>query len=232
FQSYLPASIDPRSTGAATITVTNIGINTLDLSASLTGTVAPYVTASVANCASVNPTATCTVPVTFSASATGTYTGSLTLTNVYGGSATLPITATTSYWPAVATPSLLNFGSITVGSATAAQNFIIADPNGYPLGHAYSVSLQPSSNFTLTNGATCPASTTQTCTLSVAFDPQIAGPISEAATITDQTPNLTIQLALYGTGGAATYTLSTTGIVFPPAVSGATNTAPIAITLT
>ena len=232
FQSYLPASIDPRSTGAATITVTNIGINTLDLSASLTGTVAPYVTASVANCASVNPTATCTVPVTFSASATGTYTGSLTLTNVYGGSATLPITATTSYWPAVATPSLLNFGSITVGSATAAQNFIIADPNGYPLGHAYSVSLQPSSNFTLTNGATCPASTTQTCTLSVAFDPQIAGPISEAATITDQTTNLTSQLALYGTGGAATYTLSTTGIVFPPAVSGATNTAPIALTLT
>lgn len=231
-QSFLPGNIDPKSTGAATITVTNIGIATLDLSASVTGTAAPYVTASVANCASVNPTSTCTVPVTFSASAPGTYTGTLTLTNVYGGSATLPITATTSYWPAVATPTSLNFGSITVGSTTSAQNFVIADPNGYPLGHAYTVSLQPSSNFQLTQGSTCPASTTQTCTLSAAFAPQIAGPISETATITDQTTNLTTQLALYGTGGAATYTLSTTGIVFPPVVSGATNAAPVSITLT
>ncbi len=231
-QSYLPGNLDPRSAGAATITVTNFGSTTVSLTSSVTGTAAPYVSASVANCTSLDAQATCQVTVTFNASAVGSYTGTLTLADSSSGfSVSLPITATASYWPAVAIPALLNFGSITVGSSTTAQNFVIADPNGYPLGHAYSVALQPSSNFELTQGSTCAASTTQTCTLAAAFAPQTTGHISEAATITDQTTGLTTQLALYGTSGTATYTLSTTGIVFPPSITGVAST-PVAVTLT
>jgi trimeric autotransporter adhesin len=231
-QSYLPGNIDPKSAGAAIITVTNIGIAQLSLGATFTGTAAPYLSASTTNCATLNAQSTCTVPVTFSASTVGNSSGNLTLADSTSGfSVSLPITATTSYWPAVATPSLLSFGSLTIGTTSAAQNFVIADPNGYPLGHPYSVSLQPSSNFELTQGSTCSASTTQTCTLSAAFAPQTVGAISEAATITDQTTGLQTQLALYGNGGAPTYTLSTTGIVFPASITGVAS-APIAVTLT
>lgn len=231
-ESFLPGNLDAKSNGAAIVTVTNIGITQLSLTAAASGTVGPYVTASTANCATLNPSATCTVAVTFSAPAAGTYTGNLTLTDATSGFAVaVPVTATTANWAAVATPNVLNFGTVAEGSTSAAQSFVIADPNGYPLGHGYTVSLAAGSNFELTQGATCAASTTQTCTLGVAFAPKVAGAISETATITDETTGVQTGLALYGTGGAATYGLSTSGVVFAPSVVGGT-AGPVAVTLT
>ena len=37
----------------------------------------------------------------------------------------------------------------------------LADPNDYPLGHSFSVTLPSPSNFVLTEGSTCPASLTR-----------------------------------------------------------------------
>lgn len=231
-QNFLPGNIDPNSTGSATITVTNIGNTTISLAASFNGSAAPYLTASVANCSSVAAQATCQFSVRFNAPTAGTYSGNLVVSDTSSSfSLTLPITATSSYWRPVANPNQLSFGNQTTGTMSTAKTFVIADADGYPIGDAYTVALKPSSNFMLTQGSTCPASTTQTCTLGIAFAPQTNGAINEVATITDQTTGLQSQLALSGNGGGPTYTLSTNAIVFAPAATGSTSAA-TTITLT
>jgi hypothetical protein len=234
-QSYLPGNIDPRSAGSATLTLTNIGTTTVGLAASFTGSAAPYLAASVSNCSSVAANATCQFTVNFNAPTTpGTLSGNLVLSDTNSTfTLTVPVTGTTAYWSAVSAPGLLTFTNQALGTTSSAQNFVIADPNGYPLGHAYTVTLQPSSNFILTQGSTCPASTTQTCTLAIAFAPQANSIVSEVATITDQTTNLQSQLGLFGKGGSIpAYTLSTTAITFPAEGTGTTNAPPISVTLT
>jgi hypothetical protein len=62
------------------------------------------------------------------------------------------------------------------------------------------MSLQPSSNFTLPDGSSCPASTAQLCQLTVAFDPHTTGGITETLTATDQTTVLQATITLNGTG--------------------------------
>ena len=230
--NYLPSTIDPNSVGSSTVTLTNTGTTTVNLAASFTGAAAPYLSAAVSNCSSVAAQATCQFTVRFAAPAAGNYSGNLVLTDANSTfSLTVPVLGTTSFWTPVANPSHLSFGLQTVGTTSAASTFVIADSNGYPLGDPYTVALQPSSNFVLTQGSTCPASTTQTCTLAIAFAPQTAGPINEIATITDQTTGLESQLALSGNGGGATYTLSTTAINFTPASIGTFST-PVPVTLT
>ena len=118
-----------------------------------------------------------------------------------------------------------------VGTGSSAQSFVLADGNNYPLGHALSVSLASPSNFTLTQGSSCPASLVTTCTLAVAFTPYEAGSFSEIATITDQTTGDTSLLRLYGTGGGPTVSLSTGSVTFP-ARSVGTVSVPTAVTLT
>ena len=230
--NYLPATIDPNSAGSATVTLTNTGTTTVNLAAGFTGAAAPFLGASVSNCSSVAAQATCQFTVRFAASAAGIYSGNLVLTDANSTfSLTVPVLGSTSFWTPVAVPDQIKFGVQTVGTTSAASTFVIADANGFAIGDPYSVALQPSGNFVLTQGSTCPASTTQTCTLAIAFAPQAAGPINEIATITDQTTGLQSQLALSGNGGGATYTLSTTAINFTPAATGTTS-APTAVTLT
>jgi trimeric autotransporter adhesin len=234
-ESYLPGNIDPRSAGSTTLTLTNNGTTTVSLAAGLNGAAAPYLSASVSNCSSVAANATCQFTITFNGpTAPGTLSGNLVLSDANSTfTLPVPVTGTTAWWQAVPAPGRLTFANQALGTTSSSQNFVIADPNGYPLGHAYTVALQPSSNFALTQGATCPASTTQTCTLAVAFDPQAYGLLNEVATITDQTTNLQSQLLLSGSGGSyAAYSLSTTAMTFPTTGTGTTNPVPLVVILT
>ena len=88
-----------------------------------------------------------------------------------GLSQSVPIMGAAVYWPVATVPSSLQFGAQALGTTSAAKTFVTADIEGYPLGHPVSVVLPSPSNFTLTQGSTCPANLTQTCTLAVAFSP-------------------------------------------------------------
>jgi hypothetical protein len=232
--SELPSNIDPHSIGSATLTLRNTGSTNVSIAASFAGPGAPYMAADLTSCSSpVAPHSACFINVAFTGPAVGFYSATLTLKDT-NSTFSLPVTinANTSNWQVTATPGGgLTFGNQALNTTSAPKTFTIADPNGYPLGHPYSVVLPQSSNFVLTQGSTCPASTTQTCTLAVAFAPSTAGTKIEFATITDQTTGLQSQISLYGVGGGADYTLSTNSVTFPSRSTG-TASAPISVALT
>ena len=144
-------------------------------------------------------------------------------------SLSIPITASTGYWPPLVSPSVLSFGNQPVGSTSTKQSFRVMDGQ-VAVNHPISVSLQPNSNFTLPDGSTCPAGEDETCSLTVAFAPQVAGGISEYLTITDQTDNLQTQVQLTGTGASPDYTLSAYSVAFPAESIGTSNPATVMLT--
>jgi len=232
--SNLPSAPDPYSNTQASVplTITNTGTTTFGFSASFTGPNAALMAASAGNCASVAPQASCTATIGFSSTSLGTFTASVIIKDANSTfSRNLPIIANTSYWPVVASPGLLQFGLQAPGTTSAAQTFTLADPNGYPLGHSFSVTLPSPSNFVLTEGSTCPASLTQVCTLAIAFHPFQTGSVTEYATATDEISGDTHTIELIGSGGAAAVSLSTSALVFPARSSGTTSI-PMSFTLT
>jgi hypothetical protein len=90
--------------------------------------------------------------------------------------------------------------STTDGSTSQGQTVTIADQNGSPLGHALSATFSPQSAFSLSGGSTCPASTSQLCTLTVVFTP--GGPFTsqDHLVVTDQVSGNTISIPATGVG--------------------------------
>jgi hypothetical protein len=118
-----------------------------------------------------------------------------------GVSVSVPVYTTTDYWDPNASPFAYIFGSQTVGTSSAPQTITIGDLNGYPLGHAITAALSPTSNFTLLQNS-CPASTTQLCTLVVAFTPHTAGRFTEGVSYTDTVSGKTNIASVTGTATA------------------------------
>jgi hypothetical protein len=129
-------------------------------------------------------------------------------------------------------PSYLQFGPQTLGTTSAPQSFTVTGGNGEgPIGHPISVTLPASSNFTLPSGSSCPASTTQVCTLTVAFQPSVTGNINQLLTVTDLTSGNSSTLDLLGVGGTGVVSLSSNSITFPNRAIG-TISVPMTVTLT
>jgi hypothetical protein len=226
-----PNSPDPNAFTTATLILTNYGTTTFNFSGLFTGANASYGTVDGTACMSLAPNASCNVIVGFNPPAVGTYSTTLVVRDTNSTTTvSTPLTVTSSYWAVSASPSSLQFAAQAAGTTSASKSFNIQDYNGYPLDHPVSIALQPSSNFVLTNGSSCVASTSA-CTLEVAFSPHTTGVINETATVTDQTSGLANTLFLSGTGAAPALSLSTSSISFLPVVVGATST-PTAITIT
>lgn len=236
---HLPSSPDPysigsdNSNGPPILTVTNNGTTTLNIGATFTGAGAPYMSATSSNCTSLAPQAACSITINVDAPV-GTYSTNLLLKDSNSSFAypPIPISAKVDYWSIIASSPSLTFSSQAVGTTSAAQTVTILDPLRYPLiGHPLSVTLQPSSNFVLTQGSTCPASSTTACRFAIAFAPQVSGTISETATITDQTSGFQTTLALTGVAGTVEYSLSPSAVTFPVR-SINTTSIPMTVTLT
>ncbi|HEY1741719.1 MAG TPA: choice-of-anchor D domain-containing protein [Granulicella sp.] len=230
----LPSAPDPNSNTQASVplTITNTGTTTFGFSASFTGPNAALMASSAGSCTSVAPQASCTATIGFNSANIGTFPATLTVKDTNSTfTQNVPITANTMYWNVVVSPGNLQFGPQAPSTTSAAKTFTLADINGYPLGHPLTVTLPSPSNFVLTQGSTCPASLTQTCTLAVAFSPTRTGSISEVATATDTVSGDTYPLNLSGTGGIPVVFLSTSALVFPARANGTTSV-PMSFTLT
>jgi hypothetical protein len=230
----IPSAPDPysNSTASAGVTITNYGTTTFSFSGSFTGTNPSSFSVDGSKCVSLAPQASCTATVSSTPATVGNYSATLQIKDANSTlSRSIPLTANTYYWPLSVSPNPLQFATLPLGATSVPQTFVVGDSNQYPLGHPVSVALSAPSNFRLTQGSTCPASTTQTCTFGVAFSPYQTGTIYEVATVTDQVSGDTYPLQLNGIGGSPAISVSASSVTFP-ARSVGTTSVPLTVTLT
>jgi YVTN family beta-propeller protein len=171
----------------------------------------------------VSPGGACGLSVTFSPSATGTRTGAALISYTVGtgsGQLVLALTGTGTAPGVGLSPSLLNFGSETVGVTSAAQTVTLSNTGTSSL---TITSITASGDFSQTNN--CPATITNSgqCTIQVTFTPALAGARTGAITMIDGAG--TQAVALSGTGIAAGISLSSSTVSFGNQVVGTTSSA-------
>jgi hypothetical protein len=229
------AVIGPNGTAndTDTYTIVNNGTTTLSLGFTLSGTNSANFSATGSNCGSIAPKATCTVAVAFSSTSVGTFTASLTIKDTASSySQVLPLTTQVYYPTIAAVPNFINFGNQAVGTSSASQNFIIENGNfGGNIGESVTITPSTTGNFTVTSPLTCPASTTQACTFSVAFTPKSAGSFNESLTFTAPISGNQGTISLAGAGGSPVVSLSSNSLTFPPRTNGTTSV-PMPVTVT
>lgn len=191
---------------AQTVTITNSGQATLNLSAiSVTGTNATDFPLTNACGASVAVGANCKVTVGFAPTQTGTRSASLSISSNASNAATLNVglsgTAVTSIAPAMsANVASLSFGNQPVGAASVPMTVTISNTGNATL----SVTSVTSSNtaFGVTNPCTNIAAGA-TCDVSVSFTPPATGAASGTVTINGAAVS-PVTVALSGTGVTST----------------------------
>jgi hypothetical protein len=210
-----------------TVTVTNTGTQVLTpTTAAITGAFTK-----VDNCSGRAFAAgmSCTIQVAFAPTATGAQSGVLTVqANIAGGQLTVQLTGTGVVAGAITmNPVELDFGTIAVGSTSAAQSTMATNTGGATVSMSSATTASP---FLVTSdlcsGTNVAASSA--CQIKVAFLPTVAGAVSGSLTVVDAAGTQTVLLT--GTGVApATDTLSATAIQF---ATTAVNTLSAAQTLT
>ena len=184
------------TSAARTVTVANSGTGAANLS-SITTDNSEFAIQSNTCGQSLAIGASCTVGVAFTPSAAGSRTGSLS----FGGLIGVPLTGTgTIAGPALAAaPASLDFGSLTVGTTSAAQVITLSNPG------TAATSL---TGITSTSGElaiqsnTCGASLAAgaSCTVGVTFAPSAGGARTGALTVASSAPGSPLAIPLSGTG--------------------------------
>jgi hypothetical protein len=182
-----------------TVVVTNSGSAPLTVSqVTVSGDFAE--TDSCVSAGGIAPGSSCTVSVGFLPTATGARTGVLAVYgNVAGGQATVALSGTGTPGAAVVlNPIQVNFGSIDVGTTSAAQNITISNTGGATatIGAPFLTG-----DFAVAAN-TCPSSLGPSagCTVSVVFKPTISG-------------TRTGMLSVSGSAGTQTASLAGTGVL-------------------
>jgi hypothetical protein len=150
---------------------------------------------------------TCAFSVAFVPTATGTRTATLTVTDQVRYQ-TVAVTGVGVAPPGVSlTPTSLTFPATGSGLTALAQSVTLTNNGGLPL-TITNIAISP--NFTIASD-TCPATLpiNAACNLLVVFAPTTAGPLSGTLTITDNAPNSTQAVTLFGPSIDFSLTLST-----------------------
>jgi hypothetical protein len=222
---------------SVTITVTNTGSAPLSVTGVVTS--ADFVEADTCSGTVVPAGGSCSVAVSFAPAAVGARTGLLTVYgNVAGGQATATLSGVgTAPASIVLTPLSLDFGSLNVGSTSAAQNIAVSNTGGT------AAALQPvavSGDFKV-SANTCGTTLAPSvgCTVSIEFAPTASGVRNGTLTVVDAAGTQVAQLT--GTGvNPATDGVSPMSLTFAPqeiaTVSAAqqvtlTNAGDVALTL-
>lgn len=196
------------SSAVQTVTLRNSGGTALSgLSIALNG--AGFVQTNT--CASgLAPLATCTVSVRFTPPALGVIAGNALISS---GSVSLAIAlsgnGTTAPLPADPTvsPTVLSFGSIRVGELSAPQQVVVNNPATIAVAIS---SIVASSGYSQSNDCGATLAAGASCRLQIRFAPIAVGPT--IGTITLQTPNRSVSVALSGTGTAASVVTPAGGV--------------------
>ena len=187
---------------AQTVVLTNTSSVTLLVSGvALAGTNANQFTESGA-CATVNPGASCALSIAFRPTASGAKAASLTVAdNAVGSPQTLVLTGT-GITPGVRfSPASLAFGSLAVGSYSAAKTVTLTNSGTVALTIG-GIALTGVNANQFSESSTCHGSLSAgaSCTISVAFRPGSAGAKTAAVSVTDNAAGGAQSIALTGTG--------------------------------
>jgi hypothetical protein len=164
------------TTASKTVTVTNSGASTITISAvSASG---DYTATGCVG--ALAPTKTCTLSVTFKPATLGTTTGAVALTDNTIVSPEIYNVSGAAVSPLSFSASSLSFGTITVGTTSAAQSVTLTNNLGSALSPTYSVS----GDYARTGGTCGPTLAAHTsCTLALAFTPTATGAIPGVAAV-------------------------------------------------
>jgi hypothetical protein len=181
----------------------------------------------------------CTVTVTFDPSFDGTFSGTLTFTDADPTSPqVVTLTGTGTAAPtATLLPASMRFGSVTVGTTSAASTSTLTNNSSTAALNITSMTLTGANpgDFKITSASTCPNSGTinplGTCLISVTFTPGASGSRSATLTVNDNTKSGTQTISLSGTGVDPTATLLPSSLKFGSVTQGSTSS-PMTSTLT
>ena len=203
---FAPASLSfgDVATGvsvAKAITLTNIGTTAISITAmAITGTNAADFTQTHTCGASLAAGAKCTFSITFTPSAIGARSASLSVTDSAAGSPQLiPLTGVGT--TAKLAPATLNFGSVTVGTTSAAKIITLTNIGTTAL-TITSITITGASAGDFSQTHTCGASlgAAASCTISVQFKPTVTGNRSAAVRVTDNAAGSPQQVPVSGKG--------------------------------
>jgi len=221
---------------AQTITLTNSGNAALSITGlSVYGANAGNFVESN-NCGnSVAAGANCTISVTFKPSASGAATATLGVAdNASGSPQAVSLSGTGTAAAVSLSPSSLAFGSLAIGTTSAAQTITLSNPGNAALSiTGLAVSGANASNFVQTNNCGSSVAAGANCTISVTFSPSASGAAAATLSVADNISGSPQTASLSGTGTstAPAVSLSPPSLAFGSLAVGATSTAQT-ITLT
>jgi hypothetical protein len=203
---FAPASLSfgDVATGvsaAKAITLTNIGTTALSVTAiAIAGTNAADFAQTHTCGASVAAGAKCTFSITFTPSVVGARSASLSVTDSAAGSPQLiPLKGVGT--TAKLAPATLNFGSVAVGTTSAAKVITLTNIGTTAL-TLTGITLTGAAAGDFTQTHTCGASLAAgaSCTISVQFKPTVTGNRSAAVRVTDNAAGSPQQVPVSGKG--------------------------------
>jgi hypothetical protein len=189
------------TSAAKTVTLTNIGTTILTIaSIAITGTNAGDFAQTHSCGASLAAAASCTISVTFKPTATGARSASLSVTDSASGSPQLvPLSGIGT--TAKLSVTNLNFGSVTVGTTSAAKTVTLTNIGTFALSiTSIAITGTNAGDFLQTHTCGSSLAAGASCTISVKFKPTATGARSGALTITDSAAGSPQQVILSGTG--------------------------------
>jgi trimeric autotransporter adhesin len=184
------------------VTLTNVGTTALTISSiAVTGAEAADFPETATTCgSSLAAAASCTVSLTFKPSATGARSANLTVTdNASGSPQQVPLSGTGT--TAELTPTSLSFGSVKVGTTSAAKTVTLKNVGTTAITiTSIAISGAEAGDFgeTQTCGSSLAASAS--CTISVTFKPTTTGTRSATLKVTDNAAGSPQNVSLTGTG--------------------------------
>jgi hypothetical protein len=144
--------------------------------------------------------ASCTITVKFKPTTLNTRTGSVTVTdNATNSPQVVSLTGTGTYISL--SPTILNFGSVTVGTSSSPQTITLTNTDSVAIGiNGVSITGVAKADYSQTN--TCGTSVAKgaSCTISVTFKPTTTGQRSAKVSIADVGGGSPQTVQLSGTG--------------------------------
>jgi hypothetical protein len=184
------------------VTLTNVGTTALTISGiAVTGAEAADFPETATTCgSSLAAAASCTVSLTFKPSTTGARAANLTVTdNASGSPQQVPLSGTGT--TAELTPTRLSFGSVKVGTTSAAKTLTLKNVGTTAITiTSITIAGTAAGDFAQTNGCGKSLAASASCTISVTFKPTTTGTRSATLKVTDNAAGSPQTVSLSGTG--------------------------------